>query len=534
MGILGPLVKIATSIIGGNAQKKGVNNAIDTYTRGANQAADQLVMGNNEAAAAKLMALEEIGALTKPQVDQTIELINAGEADFVKQILEGAENYAMEMNGGAQKYAGALERASKQFGIGLNALGDSYANATTQAGIEYEAKLGDTVSKYGGEIQALADQLGTDFVSAAQVFQDTLDQTGQDYAAGEGAAAGQYGADRMHGVDALRKEINPYAEGRGTEALDYMRTAMGADPTKLDPAQSRMREEFLRDETARLAASGLRGAGRAGIAAVNSGDADLRARLYTENRDRADQFARNIADTGYRASSALGQAGEAAAADIASNRMDSTRRGLSAISSARQTGANTVLSARDRGAVARQTAGEEAARAAAAAGEQVADKQLTIGKDNATQQLALGKDATTNAYNTGKDVAANTQDATRRIAGVNLEAAEGIARRGDQANSDIIKANDRSYDQQRTVIGARGDTIAERELGNAGARAGATADTATVAANGALAKGQIKAETIGQIGSSVGDIVKTVENAGANAAGGGGKLSSIFSSQKVA
>lgn len=479
-------VTVGGKIIGGAIQNKGINKAVDKYSAGATEAGAILDKGYQDARTAKLDALTKIGALTPEQLQQTMMLLQQGQTDYVDTLIASAESYAQQMGDG----------------------GAAYRVALTGAGAQYGADINQVVEQYGNEITQLATQLGVDFNTAAQVFKQGLDESaGQfgteltgaatDEAAGLEGAAGQYGDTRMKGLNAITSAMTPYVEGRGTVALDTLTGQAAQDPSAMDPAQTRMRESFLRDSAARLAASGLRGAGRAGVAAVNEGDAELRARLYTENRDRATAAAGTLANYGYGASGQVGRAGEAAYTDAGNVMLDARGRGVSAISSAKQrsaqygadtraTGLQSIYSAADRGAAAREAAGRDAASKRVAAGEDVAKTQLNLG---ATAAL-------------------NDQDTARKIAGVDLDIGGKIATQGVANNSAVIAANDRAYDQSRDVAGKEGDANADAILGSAGANAGAVADPAWIAAQAELAKSGIKAETLGSVASSVADLLK--------------------------
>jgi len=476
---------IGSSIDGKNATNKATDKAAAIYKEGAEKASGILTTGYNDARDAKLAALAKVGALTPEQYQQTVQLLNQGNTDYVDTLIASAEGYAGEMQGG----------------------GAAYRTALTGAGAQYEISINEAVDQYGTQIEALAQEMGVDFDTAAQMFADGLNQSSDRYtgelvgaaeeeAAGLDKAAGEYSTTRMKGLNAVTSAMTPYVEGRGTDALDSMSRLMNADPTTLDPAQARMRESYLRDSAARLSASGLRGAGRAGVAAVNEGDAALRAQLYSDNRDRAVTAGNQIAQLGYGASGQVGAAGERAYSDVGNVTLDARGRGISAISSAKATGANygatsratglqAINSAADRGAVARQTAGTEAARAKAAAGDDIAKTQLGL----------------------GKDAAINDQSVAQKIAGVNLDIGGKAATQVLETNKGVIGASDRAYTQAREVAGKEGDVNAEAITGRSAAQAGAVADPAYINAQAEIAKGAVKAETIGNIASSAGDLI---------------------------
>lgn len=522
-------VKVATSSIGSSKQQKGIDQAVTTYTQGAQQAGNILSSGYDEAKAAKLAALAEIGALTPEQMKATLDAIDAGQVQYVDTMIATGENYAGQMADGGAAYRSALTGAGALYSQDLGQAASQYSGRLTKLGDTYAQDLDKIAATYGAEINQLAVQLGVDIETAAQIFADGLSKSADRHASellaaaeaeaeGLEGAADEYGVTRLKGLQAVTSALTPYAEGRGTPALDHLNSLMNADPSKLDPMQARMREKFLRDSSARLAASGLRGAGRAGVAAVNEGDAELMAQMYVENRDRAAGAASELARTGYGAAGQVGAAGERAYSNIGEVTMGAKNRGLSAISSARQrgseygaesraTGLQAVSSAKDRAAVARQRAGETAAQATRSAGEEGAATRLNLGKDAASTTRDYAKTAADTRLNLGKDAALNDQDTARKIAGVDLDIGTAVANQGLKAVDSRIGATDRAYDQARDVAGKEGDAIADAALGKAGAQAGAVADPAWIAAQAALAKGNIKSDTIGAIGSSVADLI---------------------------
>jgi hypothetical protein len=71
-------------------------------------------------------------------------------------------------------------------------------------------------------------------------------------------------------------------------AISYLRGVAASNPYQLTPQQQDARATTLRDATANLAASGLRGAGRSGQAVLNKAMTDFDNNAFTSNRNRAD------------------------------------------------------------------------------------------------------------------------------------------------------------------------------------------------------------------------------------------------------
>ncbi len=128
-----------------------------------------------------------------------------------------------------------------------------------------------------------------------------------------------------------------------SHALNYQAQAMGQDPSQLNPSQLRAQEKYRRDAIARLASSGLRGAGRAGVAAVNEGDAALTAQFFDQNQQRADRAASELGGRGYNATGQVATNRYNTGADVAKTGLnlaqDIAGKGLQA----RQTGATERL-----------------------------------------------------------------------------------------------------------------------------------------------------------------------------------------------
>lgn len=149
----------------------------------------------------------------------------------------------------------------------LNYGADKYAGDVQTAPVNYANYMFPQVAEYGNELNATADQ-------AINTLQD--------------------------GSEAFIGEYQPY-QMSGEQALQYMQQIMGQDPSQMDAAQRRVYDDAKRNMLATLASSQLRGAGRAGIAAVNEGEAALQAQFLSENRDRQDAAAAALMDKGWGA-----------------------------------------------------------------------------------------------------------------------------------------------------------------------------------------------------------------------------------------
>jgi hypothetical protein len=103
-------------------------------------------------------------------------------------------------------------------------------------------------------------------------------------------------AERYQGQESLYR---PYVQA-GNQGLAGIQAVAAQDPNQFTPEQQRGLDAYRRGAGARLAASGLRGAGRAGVAAVNEGDAAFRAKNFTENQRRSDAANSDLMRYGYQ------------------------------------------------------------------------------------------------------------------------------------------------------------------------------------------------------------------------------------------
>lgn len=103
-------------------------------------------------------------------------------------------------------------------------------------------------------------------------------------------------ADRYSATAGL---YQPYTQA-GMQGLAGIQAVASHDPSRLTPEQQRAMDDYRRGAASRLAASGLRGAGRAGVAAVNEGDAKLRASMFDANQRRGDAATSDLLRYGYQ------------------------------------------------------------------------------------------------------------------------------------------------------------------------------------------------------------------------------------------
>lgn len=116
------------------------------------------------------------------------------------------------------------------------------------------------------------------------------------------------------------REGNSLAQQRFEQAradalpgLEYQRASI-ANAGKLTPLQAQQLDDVRRTTNNALAVSGLRGSGRAAVAAVRRSEADFTNRAIDDNRRRADAAASGLAQQSFRANE------QAASVDAATGR----------------------------------------------------------------------------------------------------------------------------------------------------------------------------------------------------------------------
>ncbi len=117
-------------------------------------------------------------------------------------------------------------------------------------------------------------------------------------------------ADAIREGNAAAQDRYARTIGQTAPATDYLRSLVALDPYNLTPGQKTGREDTLRGARNRLAASGLRGAGRAGVATMNEADRRFTDRAVSRNLSRADAAAQLLSGRGFDA------ANRAASADL--------------------------------------------------------------------------------------------------------------------------------------------------------------------------------------------------------------------------
>lgn len=198
---------------------------------------------------------------------------------------DAAKQYAGEQQRAADILKGGYNQQLAETESGLADLEkiyrEGYGNTSgilSSGADEYGRDLRRSVSTYSDMIYPEYDVYGDNMYANAEGTNKLLDETGQEY-------EGYY---------------QPYTEA-GAEALSGMRATAAADPNTMTPEQEIALEDYDRNAAATLAASGLRGAGRAGVAAILDGRQRLKAGFIKQNQDRSDRARETIGSQGFTA-----------------------------------------------------------------------------------------------------------------------------------------------------------------------------------------------------------------------------------------
>jgi hypothetical protein len=157
-----------------------------------------------------------------------------------------------------------------------------------------DALLGIGGNIAGALIGSNADQ------NAANTVAQSNTQAAQIYADAQARGLDQYKQlvdQAMNEATAYDAQANQVYGGMAAEsapAISYLRQTAFANPYQLTPEQQSARDDTLRQASQNLAASGLRGAGRSGVAVLDKAMTDFDNNAFTANRNRADNAASQI------------------------------------------------------------------------------------------------------------------------------------------------------------------------------------------------------------------------------------------------
>lgn len=346
----------------------------------------------------------------------------------------------------------------------IASLRDDYATGARASGLNYGDMLRGSATRYADEMMTggrmFADMMG----GAADEFDSRLSGAAGDFRTQIGEGAGQYDSAIKAGFGRADEMFSPYSE-EGLHALDLLRTVTARGADEMDTSQRRMRDRSIEDMRAGLASSGLRGAGRAGVAVMNEGIADLDANIYDSNQARIDRAMETLSSLGYNAT---GQ--RSALATGAADRVGENQRR-----------ASDAIAGND------MSAAELAARTRMATDDLTARTNLDTWERGSGQILNASRDAATGEF--------NIEDAILR----------NDSARGDQA-LDLLN----NFYTGRTNRGmSEADARTWSTMGKADSGATAAAGTGFATGQATAANARSNANTTGSIASSLGNLFRT-------------------------
>ena len=270
------------------------------------------------------------------------------------------------------------------------------------------------VANYSDANTGMGNQYSTSLDTARDSAVDSYTTGGTAYNTGVGGGLNTSADTIKAGYAGLEESLNPYIDG-GEAGLNYLNQQMGIDPSSLTPSQQRAMDKYIRDANARLSSSGLRGAGRAGVAAVNEGVADLGATFYDQNLARQGAAASALNSMGYGASGAVATGRKNMGETIGTLEYGTAeKQAENARSYANKVGDLTLNTAKD------------TATTKLNLGQKAADQTLNAATDVAREKLLTKSSAETALSNARSDTAGNIANARAKalVTGGNIDAAK--------------------------------------------------------------------------------------------------------------
>jgi len=263
------------------------------------------------------------------------------------------------LNEGLDQRLGYSEQGIEELLKLLSAGLGEQSNIYRTSGLDYKAATEKGVNQYGSDIAPLVNQLSKGLSLSSDVYGANLDKT-----------AGQTANLVQQGAGDVVQQYAPYVE-TGQDALGYLAQVMGLDPNQLTDSQRFALDALNRDLMANLNASGLRGAGRAGVGVVSDALAKAKAQMYDQNMQRRDNAASTLNSQGY---SATGQT---------ANALEGAKRALADLTY--KTGTNKTENQ-------------------FGVNQKVADTAFNAGQDVASKKYASTSDVNKNTYNIEKGI----------------------------------------------------------------------------------------------------------------------------------
>jgi hypothetical protein len=307
-------------------------------------------------------------------------LVNAAPAIISTMASNSALNEASDsFTGSTQRQADTL---SQGYDDQLAALQKGYDYLTQLA----SGQLTDVTNQGNKNVDEYAGLAG-DNVSN---FEQNITPYFQNYAGQTANNVGNY-AENMGNVEQSAEQPLQTYQMSGEEANNYLSNILATDPSQLTPSQLVAYEDAKRQALQTLAASGLRGSGRAGVYAVSNALGNQRAQMEQANRERMDSAAKTLSSSGQSAAGNI--------SNIRTNFGDKVN--------------STVLN----------TANDIASKGYAL-GSNVADKNYTVGTDVAGKNFNQGQQTAQNVADYYGNVSNTEASRNAAVAGTALKKAE--------------------------------------------------------------------------------------------------------------
>lgn len=338
-----------------------------------------------------------------------------------------AEQYAGDLQAQADVLKGGYDSQLSEIEKGVNEIfGNLDRGYQNTAGI-----LDKTGNQYAGDIRKAGAQYASLLYPQLERLAESLSANDAEYETNLLALEREMAAQLGLGQDEFEQKLSPYTESGG-QALQYLTSILGQNPNEYTPSQQNLIRDTRDDFQANLAASGLRGAGRAGVAVMNEGMGDLKARLFDQNQGRMDEAARVLNTQGYNA----------------------TNRVADGIQSLNKTLADLRGKTGGTIADAKRTTGTNIANTGYNLGQDVAGKQLAAEGNIATRRSDIGTTVAdlTNKYYANRGDVSGTLYQARGDAALNKASAQAAA--GTGAAKTMYGANTANTTATNDTIGA--------------------------------------------------------------------------------
>lgn len=435
------------------------NNAGDLIKAGVQLYTTSQTNSANREAARDNAALsgDAAGIINSGYDAQLAELLGGSDtvAKLYGQGFDASTNWLTDNN---DRYTQALAQALGGYGGGVQAGTTGFQGTMTDADQQFGASMAGGANTYAGSLGGIGNTYSNEMGGAVDEYGNIID-TGYNGAIGvlEG------GADQFQG------QYQPYQQA-GTAALGQLQQTMAQDPGTWTPEQARLIDQYRRNAGATLAHSGLRGAGRAGIAAVNEGEAALAAKLYAQNQARSDAATDSLARYGYGSTGAV-------AGNIQGN-------------------ANSTANLIQRGTDAVGNAGLAAAK-------QVADMRSGLLQKGTAAQFENSNLAAGNTMKTNAGNAANQYAAQQDLNSKALAANETTASRTGTTGNAIADMISRYYGNLTNLAGQDATATANTALNKSVTSAGAKTAGGQGLINSALANTSNWGTSLGSLSSII-------------------------------